>query len=133
MSEPERERGWCGECGRAEYAHEDSAPGTMICPGCGSEMKSLDRLTREERAALSLQDWSEDVYTSGKWGPSPGGAASELGCERSMIDKLSDRGILEKSIYDRDGQYIVMISRRSIKRAKENKEKRGKWTDSGAE
>jgi hypothetical protein len=50
-----------------------------------------------------------------------------------MIDKLSDRGILEKSIYDRDGQYIVMISRRSIKRAKENKEKRGKWTDSGAE
>jgi hypothetical protein len=65
------------------------------------------------------------------WGPSPGGAVAELRCERSMIDKLADRGILEKSIYDRDGHYVVMISARSIKKAKENKAKRGKWTDSG--
>ena len=48
-----------------------------------------------------------------------------------MIDKLSDRGILEKSVYKHDGQYIVMISSRSVKKAKENKAKRGKWTDSG--
>ena len=48
-----------------------------------------------------------------------------------MIDKLADRGILEKSVYDRDGHYVVMISDRSIKQAKANKEKRGKWTDSG--
>ena len=67
------------------------------------------------------------------WGPSPGGAVAELHCERSMIDKLADRGILEKSIYDRDGHYVVMISARSIKKAKENKAKRGKWTDSGEE
>jgi hypothetical protein len=48
-----------------------------------------------------------------------------------MIDKLTERGILEKSVYDRDGHYVVMISDRSIKKAKENKAKRGKWTDTG--
>jgi hypothetical protein len=48
-----------------------------------------------------------------------------------MIDKLADRGILEKNVYDRDGHYVVLISDRSIARAKENKKKRGKWTDSG--
>jgi hypothetical protein len=50
-----------------------------------------------------------------------------------MIDKLADRGILEKSVYDRGGHYVVMISERSIKKAKASKAKRGKWTDSGEE
>ena len=94
-------------------------------------MKLLTNLTKTESAALSFQDWSEEVYRSGKWGPSPGGAVAALGCDRSMIDKLVDRGILEKSTYDRDGHYVVMISRRSIDKAKENKKTRGKWTDSG--
>ena len=40
-----------------------------------------------------------------------------------MIDKLAERGILEKSVYDRDGHYVVMISSRFIKKAKENKGK----------
>jgi hypothetical protein len=66
-------------------------------------------------------------------GPSPGGAVAELHCDRSMIDKLADCGILEKSVHDRDGHYVVMISERSIKKAKENKTKRGKWTNSGEE
>jgi hypothetical protein len=48
-----------------------------------------------------------------------------------MIDKLADIGVLEKSVYDKDGFFIVYISRRSIARAKANKEKTGKWTDSG--
>jgi hypothetical protein len=130
-NESEQEKFWCGECGRANYPHESSAPDEPLCPGCGSEMKPLNRLTGNERAAFALQDWSEEVASSGKWGPSPGGAASDLHCDRSMIDKLCERGILEKSIYSRDGHYIVIISRRSIKKAKENKEKRGKWTDSG--
>jgi hypothetical protein len=56
---------------------------------------------------------------------------AELQCDRSMIDKLAERGILEKSVYERDGHYLVMISERSIKKAKENKAKRKKWTDSG--
>lgn len=131
MDETKRERFWCGACGRANYPHESSAPDNPICPDCGAEMKSLRSLTRTERVAFALQDWLGDVYTSGKAGPSPGGAAVQLGCDRSMIDKLAERGILEKSVYDRDGHYIVMISDRSIKKAKENKEKRGKWTDSG--
>jgi hypothetical protein len=78
-----------------------------------------------------LQDWMDDVRKKGLWGPSPGGAVAELHCDRSMIDKLADRGILEKSVYDQDGHFVVMISDRSIKKAKENKKKRGKWTDSG--
>jgi hypothetical protein len=48
-----------------------------------------------------------------------------------MIDKLVERGILVKSTYERDGHYIVIISRRSIEEAKKNKAQRGKWTDSG--
>jgi hypothetical protein len=94
-------------------------------------MKPLTRLTSTERRTLAFQDWSEEISAAGKWGPSPGGAVAELGCDRSMIDKLAERGILEKSVYDQDGHYMVMISTRSIKKAKENKEKRGKWTDSG--
>lgn len=128
---PERERGWCRRCGRAELSHPEYPPDYLMCPNCGEEMKPLGSLTREERGSLSLQDWSEEVHKAGKWGPSPGGAAAALKCDRSMIDRLVDRGILEKSVYQRDGHHIVMISQRSIKQAKENKEKRGKWTDSG--
>ena len=94
-------------------------------------MKSLEALTVEESSTLAFQDWMEEVHVNGKWGPSPGGACVKLGCDRSMIDKLADRGILEKSVYDRDGHYVVIISSRSIAQAKENKEKRKKWTDSG--
>ena len=130
-SKPERERGWCRECGLPQIAHESSAPDELICPACGSEMVVLDRLNKRDLIMCRFQEWLSEVYTSGKSGPSPGGASSELGCDRSMIDKLADRGILEKSVYDRDGYFVVMISDRSIKKAKTNKAKRGKWTDSG--
>ncbi len=131
MDEIERERYWCAECGRAGFPTEESAPDNPICPACGSEMKELRCLSRTERSLLAFQDWMDEVHREGKWGPSPGGAVAELHCDRSMIDKLAERGILEKSVYDRDGHYVVMISERSIKKAKENKAKRGKWTDSG--
>jgi hypothetical protein len=94
-------------------------------------MKELTELTKTEKGALAFQEWSEEVAGGGKWGPSPGGAVEQLGCDRSMIDRLVERGILEKSVYDRDGIYVVVISDRSIKQAKENKLKRKKWTDSG--
>jgi hypothetical protein len=94
-------------------------------------MKSLRNLSKNERSMLAFQDWMDELHAKDLWGPSPGGAVAELHCDRSMIDKLADRGILEKSVYDRDGHYVVMISSRSIKKAKENKAKRGKWTDSG--
>jgi hypothetical protein len=129
--ESKRERGWCRECGLPQIAHESSAPDNLICPACGSEMVELDRLNKRDLVMFRFQEWLSQVYTSGKSGPSPGGAASELGCDRSMIDKLAERDILEKSVYDRDGYFVVMISDRSIKKAKANKAKRGKWTDSG--
>ncbi len=96
-------------------------------------MREIRSLGKTDRTALAFQDWSEGVVAAGKWGPSPGGAASALGCDRSMIDKLAQRRVLEKSVYDRDGIYVVMISRRSIDKAKENKKLRGKWTDSGGD
>jgi hypothetical protein len=128
---PERERGWCNGCGQASLSDESAPPDVLICPNCGGEMKSLEDLNKSELRAFRFQEWSSEVYQEGKFGPSPGGAASELGCDRSMIDKLTERGILEKSVYDRDGHYVVMISDRSIKKAKANKAKRGKWTDTG--
>jgi hypothetical protein len=131
MDETERERFWCAECGRASFPHEDSAPDNPLCPGCGSEMRSLRSLSRAERTLLAFEDWMEQTHKKGLWGPSPGGAAAELGCDRTMIDKLAERWILEKSVYDRDGHFVVIISERSVKKAKENKRKRGKWTDSG--
>jgi hypothetical protein len=131
MSEHEQERGWCGECGIAWPPLVDASSGVWTCPRCRGPMKRKSELNRDERSAFAFQAWLDEVWTSGKWGPSPGGAASKLQCDRSMIDKLSDRGILEKSVYNKDGQYVVMISTRSIEKAKENKEKRGKWTDSG--
>ena len=128
---PERERGWCRECGLPQYEDENYPPGDLMCPACNSQMIALDSLNKRDLVMFRFQEWLSDVYTSGKSGPSPGGAASDLGCDRSMIDKLAERGILEKSVYDRDGYHVVMISDRSIKQAKANKAKRGKWTDSG--
>jgi hypothetical protein len=40
-------------------------------------------------------------------------------------------GVLERSVYDKDGFYVVYISDRSIQKALANKAKTGKWTDSG--
>jgi hypothetical protein len=131
MDEIDQERYWCKDCGQANFPREVSAPDNPICPVCGCEMRSLRSLSKTERSLLAFQDWMGEVHKEGKWGPSPGRAVAELHCDRSMIDKLAERGILEKSVYDRDGHYVVMISDRSIKKAKENKAKRGKWTDSG--
>jgi len=50
-----------------------------------------------------------------------------------MIDKLVDRGVLEKSMYDGDGFFVVLISQRSLDRARANKTQTGKWTESGEE
>lgn len=133
MLERERKRGWCGECGIAWEPLVDPSTSAWLCPRCRGPMKRKRELSGDEKSAFVFQAWLDEVWTDEKWGPSPGGAASKLECDRSMIDKLAERGILEKSVYKKDGQYVVMISSRSIAKAKENKEKRGKWTDSGEE
>jgi hypothetical protein len=75
-----------------------------------------------------MQDWFEQVCKGGLNGPSPGGAAMALGCHRSMIDKLVGMGVLERSEFDFKGQKLVVISSRSIRKAKENREQTGNWT-----
>jgi len=105
--------------------------GDFVCARCGLEMIPPDKLPRDLRPVFRFQAWFDDVCVRGLNGPSPGGAASRLGCHRTMVDKLVDMGVLEKSMYDKDGYFVVLISMRSIKKAIENKKKTGKWTDSG--
>jgi hypothetical protein len=123
--------GWCRECGGFQRVHPDSRPGEPLCVGCGSVLKSYAELPAGEQGNYRFQKWFSEVVRDGKNGPSPGGAASALQCHRTMIDKLVDRGVLEKSMYDKDGFFVVLISQRSIDKAAANKEKTGKWTDAG--
>lgn len=91
-------------------------------------MIPFHKLDPSERVEVAAQVWFRDLRRRGLHGMSPGGAANKLGCHRSMIDKLADMGVLEKSVYEQDGIHMVFISMRSIRRAKESKEKTGKWT-----
>jgi hypothetical protein len=50
-----------------------------------------------------------------------------------MIDKLAKMGVLERSVYNKHGHYVVYISDRSVQKALANKAKTGKWTHSGEE
>jgi predicted RNA-binding Zn-ribbon protein involved in translation (DUF1610 family) len=131
MDENERDVYWCKSCEIVTERYENSHPDDPLCPRCGETLVGYEELPRNERSNYRLYEWQREIHEKGLLGPSPGGAAGELGCHRSMIDKLADIGVLEKSVYDKDGFFIVYISRRSIARAKANKEKTGKWTDSG--
>lgn len=123
-------RGWCPNCQNTmrqdpEEAKEDRP---MVCIDCGSDMIQPERMDRKTLATFKMQCWFYDVSAAGMMGPSPGGAASELRCSRSMIDRLAERGVLERSVYAEDGYFLVFISDRSIKRANENKDNTGTWT-----
>lgn len=120
--------GWCNNCGQTSWVPES---GEYVCVRCGDELIPVERLSREQRRTFKFQVWNDQVGLKGLMGPSPGGAAADLGCHRTMIDKLADRGILERSVYNKDGFFVVYISDRSIMRAQENKKQTGKWTDSG--
>lgn len=124
MSDDNVPRQWCVSCRAAVTPSVDAED---QCPECGGELKSLRQLTRVERSMHEFQEWMWKVQDEDKWGPSPGGAAGELRCSRSMIDKLVSVGVLERSEYNKDGHHVVMISARSIKQAQENKAKYGQW------
>ena len=120
-------RGWCGNCGGASYGIQQSH-GKWICHECGDKLKPLDCISPEEKAMVEMQDWFAEVCRSGKNGPSPGGASAMLGCHRSMIDRLVEMGILEKSEFSFKGQKLIIISQRSLEKAKENRKQTGNWT-----
>ena len=122
------QRGWCKTCGQAMWAPES---GEYVCARCGDNLIAREDLPRRDRHVFDLQAWNDAVFLRGLGGPSPGGAAAILGCHRTMIDKLVDMKLLERSEYRKDGYFVVYISERSLKQAIENKKKTGKWTDSG--
>jgi len=121
--------GWCGACGQTFWPADGS--NEFNCGRCGNPLTPREKLPRRLRGVFDLQKWNDQVFLRGLGGPSPGGAAADLGCHRTMIDKLSKMGVLEKSEYKKGGHHVVYISDRSIQKALENKKKTGKWTGSG--
>jgi hypothetical protein len=88
----------------------------------------MGKLSEEERAMADMQEWFAKVCRNDLNGPSPIGAAEELRCSRSMIDRLVERGVLEKSEFSFKDRKVVIISRRSVEVAKENRLRTGNWT-----
>ena len=124
-----RRRGWCKYCGTACVA-ERRTGAVLRCSQCGSDMTPLDQLSEDDRAMVDMQDWFAEIGRKGLNGPSPSRAAEELGCHRSMIDRLVALEVLEKSKFEFKGQKVVIISRRSIEKAQENRKDTGNWTGS---
>jgi len=121
-------RGWCYNCGQTMWAPDS---GGYTCAKCGKDLTPPEELPPRLRKVFRFQAWDDDIGLRGLTGFSPGSAAADLGCHRTMIDKLVTMGVLEKSEYNRDGFHVVIISDRSILKALENKKRTGKWTDSG--
>lgn len=124
MDTPETPMGWCPYCGWMVYASDEEGD---ECADCHTRLIPPRRMSPRQRSMHAFNEWMARVKREDKWGPSPGGAAGELGCSRAMIDKLVSAGILERSEYNRDGHFVVMISGRSIDLAKGNKAKYGQW------
>ena len=99
-----------------------------LCPQCGCRLKSVDELNEDDRAMADMQEWFASVRRDGLNGPSPIIAAEQLGCSRSMVDRLVERGILEKSEFTFKDRSVIIISRRSLEKAKENRSRTGNWT-----
>ena len=127
MAKKKTTRGWCIYCGTACYSAEPEL-GRLVCCQCGSEMTPLDKLSGDDLAMVRMQDWFAEICRKGLNGPSPQEAAKQLGCHRSMIDRLVERGILERNVFSFKGQKLVIISSRSVALVRENRTRTGNWT-----
>jgi hypothetical protein len=113
----------CLNCER--YAHEPTE--NLKCK-CGEQMTKFTDLKKGEQISYRAQAWFRSLREHGLEGFSPGWIASRLGCSRSMVEKLVTMGVLEKSIYDRDGILMIFISERSLEKVLKSKRRTGKWT-----
>lgn len=109
-------------------ASDESSRGYLICAQCGERMVAEHEMTAHQRHCWEMIQWQQGVMARGQWGPSPGGAAAELGCSRATVDDLVSAGILERNEFPVGNQFLVLISERSIKRALDNKKRTGRWT-----
>lgn len=122
-------RGWCTNCGGVSTADEREAnKGNLYCRECGDDLTPLEKASPEQKAMIEMQEWFTKVCKADLNGPSPMEAAEELGCSRSMIDRLVERNVLEKSEFSFKDRKVVIISRRSVEKAKENRLRTGNWT-----
>jgi rRNA maturation endonuclease Nob1 len=121
--------GWCKACEQMRQAADADA---LECPDCGERMVASARMNQTQRDAAAFSAWMAKVIDEGKWGQSPGGAAAELKCSRANIDMLVAAGVLERSDYDMMGGKIIIISQRSVEKAKRNKKETGSWNPRGS-
>jgi hypothetical protein len=127
MKSTKRKQGWCPQCGMLAHA-AGGEKNSLICCGCGAALKPLSQASEGEKAMISLQQWFADILRKGLDGPSAIGAAEQLGCSRSMIDRLVERDVLQKNEFTFKDRHIAIISQQSLDRAKENRERTGNWT-----
>ena len=106
----------------------DGSGDKPVCPNCETPLKAPEALSPDELAMVQMQEWFGQVCRQGLNGPSPTMAAEELGCSRSMIDRLVEKGVLEKSEFTFKDRKVVIISQDSLAKAKANREKTGNWT-----
>ena len=74
--------------------------------------------------------WFHGVVDRGELGPSPGGAARDLGCTRQMVHFLIKQGVLKANFYKSAWfmpARVCFVSRASIEAARERKRSTGKW------
>ncbi len=122
-------QGWCYGCGQTSWTAKGAKE--FVCAVCGYQLFTRKEIPRRLRKIFDFQSWGDEVFRSGLGGSSPGGAAADLGCHRTMVYKLVKMGVLERSVYNKDGFYAEYISDRSVQKALENKQTTGKWTGAG--
>jgi len=120
--------GWCKAC---EAMRQSGDGQGLECPDCGEPLIASARMTSAQNSIAKFTEWLRQVHAEGKSGPSPGGAAAELKCSRANIDMLVAADVLERVEYDEGGHRVIMISQRSIEKAKRNKKETGSWNPRG--
>lgn len=132
MERPERFAN-CTGCGRILSNRFNKY---RVCRFCGSDAleelnnpSEMELMEAETNAAeMKMHDWLDELKSKGLWGPGPSVAAFTLGCSRPMVDDLVRDKILERSDYNEQGHKLVVISLRSIIKAKAKKVMTGSYT-----
>lgn len=117
---------WCPECedirkpgdGLCDLSGEQVQPGEegvrpdLVCELCSHVV--VDWVPESDVARLEHVRWFNRCVDEGRIGPSPGGAASQLGVSRARVYALVEQQILERSDSPDKDYPCTFISQRSI-------------------
>jgi len=119
---------WCDECQDLRRLGQDvsDADGDVVqeldsddaarCLSCGAELTR--RAPESCQQQVEFYRWLDDCKRQNRMGPSPGGAAGQLGVSRARIYAMVQQGILERVDCPVEGYEATFISQRSINRRK---------------